>query len=144
MEEVVIKPYVEQQAELEKRYHEKLIAIMAILIALLMDYTKGNSPTRVGLMSIYDRWLTKYGSAIERLNAAHAVDMYKITQQALSGAGIAISTTTPLSALNVYKELNVGVANLSHAILGRFIAVIPIGATGLTKLFTEEITPQRS
>jgi len=132
--EIDIQPYMASQIELEEKYYDELMTIYMVLLSLLGDSLK-NSASKYRLMRLFDTWSKQYGRQLNALNTKYATEMFKLVDKHVLNNQIDTRKTTAVFMVQQVKEdLDVNQYFLNHAIAGRFIAAIPVGALVVTGL----------
>lgn len=135
-----IKTYIDEQIEIENKYHQKLIVILAMLEDGLFNYLEKGYPSIIGLYNTNDALKDKIMPSIHNANMSCARDIVNLSEDTI-GNKLSISTKQQQIS-NVGIGLNVKVKNILNIYYSRIIDLIPVTAGILPgyNLFNDENT----
>lgn len=98
LELIKISDYIPKQIELERKYHEKLMVMLAILLGMLVDDYKLH-PNKQNIIAIINRWYNLHETKIKLLNTQYSAELTSLANM--------VSPHTHYNAVDVTNTLKI-------------------------------------
>jgi hypothetical protein len=141
MEDLKIKPYMDEQITYEEQYHDWLKILLANLLMQLLDSVKHGKWDLGTLQSIVLQYKAANSYKIQQKNKEVASNIVRLANQSVdsNNLNVARAAFNQLAIQNLTSQINGGIDSLFNQVLARVLSIVPFGFSGIyTKLFTDE------